>query len=67
MTTGVKDAVVTEENKTNEECQGMNVGDPIYQTVAYTDNELITRLVGAVQELSAKVETLESEIVKLKG
>jgi hypothetical protein len=67
MTTGVKDAHVTEKDKTNEEYRDMKVGDPIYQTVAYTDNELITRLVGAVQELSAKVETLEAELAKLKG
>ena len=40
----------------------MEIGDPVYQTVAYSDNELITRLVGAVQELSAKVETLEAEL-----
>jgi len=67
MTSGVKDGVVTKENKENGEYKDMEIGDPVYQTVAYTDNELITRLVGAVQELSAKVETLESEIVKLKG
>ena len=67
MTTGIKDGVVTEENKANEEYRDMSVGDPVYQTVAYTDNELITRLVGAVQELSAKVETLEAEVAKLKG
>ena len=45
----------------------MKVGDPIYQTVAYTDNELITRLVGAVQELSAKIETLEAKVTALEN
>ena len=67
MTSGVKDGVVTKENKENGEYKDMEIGDPVYQTVAYTDNELITRLVGAVQELSAKVETLEAEVTKLKG
>ena len=67
MTSGVKDGVVTKENKENGEYKDMEIGDPVYQTVAYTDNELITRLVGAVQELSAKVETLEAEVAKLKG
>ena len=67
MTNGVKDGVVTKENKENDEHHDMEVGDPVYQTVAYGDNELITRLVGAVQELSAKVETLEAELAKLKG
>jgi hypothetical protein len=67
MTSGVKDGVVTKENKENGEHKDMEVGEPVYQTVAYGDNELITRLVGAVQELSAKVETLEAEVAKLKG
>jgi len=67
MTNGVKDGVVTKESKANGEHHDMEVGDPVYQTVAYGDNELITRLVGAVQELSAKVETLEAEVAKLKG
>jgi hypothetical protein len=67
MTNGLKDGVVTKESKANDEHKDMEIGDPVYQTVAYGDNELITRLVGAVQELSAKVETLEAEVAKLKG
>ena len=59
LTTGVKDAVVTQEDKDNGLYNMDNVGDPIYQTVAYSNNELITRLVGAVKELKAKVEALE--------
>jgi|5_EtaG_2_1085323.scaffolds.fasta_scaffold27387_3 hypothetical protein len=66
MTTGVKDAVITEEQVASEEYHDMKVGDPIYQTVAYADNELITRLVGAVQELSAKNDALEARIKKLE-
>ena len=45
MTSGVKDGVVTKENKENGEYHDMDIGDPVYQTVAYGDNELITRLV----------------------
>ena len=60
LTTGVKDAVVTQADKDNDLYNGMNVGDPIWQTVAYSDNELITHLVKAVQELSAEVTALKS-------
>ena len=67
MTNGVKDAVVTKENKENDEHHNMEIGDPVYQTVAYGDNELITRLVGAVQELSAKIETLEAKVTALES
>ena len=62
----VKDGVVTKENKANGEHKDMEIGDPVYQTVAYSDNELITRLVGAVQELSAKNDALEARIKKLE-
>ena len=45
MTNGLKDGVVTKESKANDEHKDMEIGDPVYQTVAYGDNELITRLV----------------------
>ena len=60
LTTGSKDGVVTQKDLDNDLYSEKSVGEPIYQTVAYSDNEMITRLVGAVQELSAKVEALEN-------
>jgi hypothetical protein len=59
LTTGIKDQVVTQEDLDNGLHSGMEVGDPVYQTVSYADNELITHLVKAVQELSAEVEKLK--------
>ena len=60
LTTGSKDGVVTQEDLDNDLYSENSIGEPVYQTVAYSDNEMITRLVGAVQELSAKVEALEN-------
>ena len=60
LTTGVKDAVVTQADKDNGLYNCDDVGDPIYQTVAYSHNELITHLVNAVKELKAKVAALEA-------
>ena len=60
LTTGVKDAVVTQEDKNNGLHSGLSVGDPVYQTVAYSNNELITHLVNAIKELKTKVTALES-------
>tara|TARA_R110002153_G_scaffold270351_3_gene436659 strand:+ start:2756 stop:4381 length:1626 start_codon:yes stop_codon:yes gene_type:complete len=56
LTTGSKDGVVTQEDLDNDLYSEKSVGEPVYQTVAYSDNEMITRLVGAVQELSAKLK-----------
>ena len=61
LTTGVKDAVVTQADKDNGLYNCDDVGDPIYQTVAYSHNELITHLVNAVKELKAKVAALEAK------
>lgn len=60
--TGEKDAVATE---SNAEIQGLKVGDPILQQL--DNSRLIPLLIAAVQELSAKVDELESEIATLKG
>ena len=67
LTTGVKDGVVTQEDLDNDLYSEKSVGEPVYQTVAYSDNEMITRLVGAVQELSEKVEAQQKEIEELKS
>jgi len=67
LTTGVKDGVVTQEDLDNDLHSEKIVGDPAYQTVSYSGNEMITRLVGAVQELSEKVEAQQKEIEELKN
>ena len=46
---------------------GMWAEDPTDGRQRLSPSELIPMLTKAIQELSAKVETLESEVVKLKG
>ena len=61
-----KDAVYTQEDidaGTTEH----SVGDPKYQAVAYSNNEMITRLVQAMQEQQAMIEALQAEVAVLKG
>lgn len=60
--TGDKDAVATEANAAK---QGLKVGEPVLQQL--DTSRLVPLLVAAVQELSAKVDELESEIATLKG
>ena len=57
--TGIKDAVYTQED-IDGGAVGFNVGDAKYQTVSYTSNEMITYLVGAIQELKSENDTLKS-------
>ena len=54
-----KDDVYTQEDIDNG-VTGFNVGDPKYQTVAYSSNEIITYLVGAVKELKAEIDALKN-------
>ena len=61
-----KDAVYTQED-INAGASQVKVGDPKYQTVSYTHNEMITRLVGAIQEQQTQIEALQAEVKALKG
>ena len=56
-----KDAVYTQED-IDAGVSEVKVGDPKYQTVSYSHNEMITRLVGAIKELSAEVEALKAKV-----
>ena len=64
--TGDKDDVYTQTD-IDEGATGVVIGDPKYQAVSYTHNEIITRLVQSIQEqqtiiddLKTRIETLES-------
>ena len=63
---GEKDGVMTEED---EDMTGSldKAGDPKYQSVAYSDQELICRLVGSIQELSDKLDTANAKIEALEN
>ena len=60
-----KDATYTHED-IDAGVTGVEVGDPHYQTVAYSHNEMITRLVGAIQELKAENDALRTRIEALE-
>ena len=64
---GTKDAVVTQADKDNGLYDSMSVGDPVYQTVKYSSDELITHLVNGIKELKAEVETLKTQVAALGG
>ena len=66
LTTGTKDAVVTQADKDNGLYNGLSVGDPVYQTVKYSSDELITHLVNGIKELKAEVETLKTKVAALE-
>ena len=61
-----KDAVYTQED-IDAGATEVTVGQPKYQTVAYSNNEMITRLVQAMQEQQVMIETLQAEVTALKG
>ena len=63
---GEKDAVYTQADL-DEGVTGYEVGDEKHQTVSYSNHQMITRLVGAIKELSEQIKTLEAEITALKG
>jgi hypothetical protein len=57
--TGSKDAVYSQAD-IDEGATEVTVGDPKYQAVSYTHNEIITRLVQSIQELEARIAVLEA-------
>jgi len=61
-----KDALYTQQD-IDDGATAVKVGDPKYQTVSYAANEMITRLVGAIQEQQALIEALQAEVKALKG
>jgi hypothetical protein len=63
---GTKDAIYTQED-IDRGVVGYNVGDPRYQTVSYTSNEIITHLVGSIKEQQQQIEDLKLEIQNLKN
>ena len=46
---------------------GYEVGDEKYQMVSYSNHQMITRLVGAIQEQQVMIEALQAEVKALKG
>ena len=56
--TGDKDDLYTQAD-IDEGGTGVVIGDPKYQAVSYTHNEIITRLVQSIQELEARIAVLE--------
>ena len=61
-----KDEVYTQQDIDDGASQ-VTIGDPKYQTVAYSDNEMITRLVGAIQEQQELIETLQTKVAALEA
>ena len=61
-----KDAVYTQQD-IDDGASHVKVGDPKYQTVSYSANEMITRLVGAIQEQQTIIDDLKSRIETLEG
>ena len=61
-----KDAVYTQED-IDAGATEHSVGDPKYQTVAYSNNEMITRLVQAMQEQQELIETLQTKVAALEA
>ena len=56
--TGDKDELYTQTD-IDEGASEVIIGEPKYQAVSYTHNELITRLVQSIQELEARIAVLE--------
>jgi hypothetical protein len=56
--TGDKDELYTQTD-IDEGASEVIIGDPKYQAVSYTHNEIITRLVQSIQELEARIIALE--------
>ena len=61
-----KDALYTQQD-IDDGASHVKVGDPKYQTVAYSDNEMITRLVGAIKELKEENDALKTRIEALEA
>ena len=60
-----KDALYTQQD-IDDGASYVKVGDPKYQTVSYTANEMITRLVGAIKELKEENDALKTRIEALE-
>jgi hypothetical protein len=56
--TGDKDDLYTQTD-IDEGASEVVIGEPKYQSVSYTHNEIITRLVQSIQELEARIAVLE--------
>ena len=57
--TGNKDDVYSQAD-IDEGATEVVIGEPKYQAVSYTHNEIITRLVQSIQELEARIAVLEN-------
>ncbi|MDA9002736.1 tail fiber domain-containing protein [bacterium] len=67
---GDKDAVYTQSDldaKGDQTTVTESVGDPLYQTVAYSKKEWNVYIIKALQELKAENEALKARIVTLEG
>jgi hypothetical protein len=67
---GDKDAVYTQEDldaKGDQTTVTESVGDPLYQTVAYSKKEWNVYIIKALQELKAENESLKARIEVLEG
>ena len=63
---GEKDGLYTQADL-DEGVTGHEVGDEKHQTVSYSNHQMITRLVGAIQEQQVMIEALQAEVKALKG
>jgi hypothetical protein len=64
--TGAKDAVYTQAD-IDEGTAEVAVGSDKLQTLAYASDEVITRLIGAIQEQQAIITALEARITQLEN
>ena len=67
---GEKDAVYTQEDldaKGDQTTVTESVGDPLYQTVAYSKKEWNVYIIKALQELKAENEALKARLDALEG
>ena len=68
--TGTKDALYTQEDldaRGDQTTVTESVGDPLYQTVAYSKKEWNVYIIKALQELKAENEALKARIEVLEG
>ena len=63
---GTKDEVYTQNDIDNGVTDAV-IGEPKYQSVLYSSNEILTRLVQSIQEQQTQIEALQSEINELKN
>jgi len=63
---GTKDEVYTQNDIDNGVTDAV-IGEPKYQSVLYSSNEILTRLVQSIQEQQTQIDALQSEINELKN